>query len=118
MFAKLPSCVRLAFLMFGAFVGIVAAPAANADATDACFQLLSYSKHDYSGAENEAKSLLSRNDLSRTEQRNAYMCLGQAYDELGRPSDALPAFQKVEALSTSTKELALAYDWLGGAYKN
>lgn len=111
MFAVLSRRLRFVFLMFA--VGLVAAPVAYAD-IDACFNFSN--AQDYARAETEAKSLLLRNDLSRTEQRDAQSCLGSAYDGLGRAQDALIAFQKVESLSQTSDELVVAYSWLSTLY--
>ncbi len=88
---------------------------AQAD-VEACFNFLN--AQDYARAESEAKQLLQNSNLSRTEERAAQLCLGRAYDSMGRATDALPAFQRVEALSQTTKELATAYNWLGLTYNN
>lgn len=118
MFTVLSSRLRFVFLLFATLLGLVAAPAAQANVVDAlntCFNFLK--AQDYARAETEAKDLLQRNDLSRTEQRYAQLCLGRAYEDMGRAQDALTAFQQVESLSQTTKELAIAYNYLGIIYK-
>ncbi|MEQ1590505.1 MAG: tetratricopeptide repeat protein [Gallionella sp.] len=89
---------------------------AQAVATDACFNFLN--AQDYVRAESEAKQLLQKSNLDRTEERAAQLCLGRAYDSMGRATDALPAFQRVEALSQTTEELAIAYNCLGSTYSS
>jgi tetratricopeptide (TPR) repeat protein len=81
---------------------------------EACFNFLN--AQDYARAESEAKQLLQSGNLERTEERLAQICLGRAYSNMGRASDALPAFQRVEALSQTTEELATAYNSLGLTY--
>jgi tetratricopeptide (TPR) repeat protein len=88
---------------------------AQADA-QACFNFLN--AQDYARAESEAKQLLQNGNLSRTEERAAQLCLGRAYDSIGRSRDALPIFQQVESLSQTTQELATAYNWLGSIYSD
>lgn len=73
---------------------------------------------DYARAESEAKQLLQNSNLSRTEELYAQLCLGQTYEGMGRIADALPAFQRVEALSQTTEELATAYNNLGLTYSS
>lgn len=97
-------------------VSLSAPTLAQADMTDACFNFLN--AQDYARAESEAKQLLQRGSLDRVEERLAQMCLGQAYSKIGRTQEALPALQRVEALSQTTQELALAYNWLGWIYNN
>ncbi len=80
----------------------------------ACFNFLK--AQDYARAESEAQQLLQGGNLNRVDERYAQLCLGQAYNNMGRTQDALPAFQRVEALSQTTKELAIAYNWLGLTY--
>ena len=116
MFTVLFSRLRFDFLLLATLLGLAAAPVAHADATDTCFNFLN--AQDYTRAEGEAQRLLQRSDLSRTEQRDAQLCLGRAYSGMGRARDALPAFQQVEALSQTTKELAVVYNWLGSIYQN
>ncbi len=87
----------------------------QADTTDACFNFLN--AQDYARAENKAKQLLQGGNLNLSEERYAQLCLGRAYDLMGRNKDALPAFQRVEALSLSTNELAVAYNFLGVTYE-
>lgn len=87
---------------------------AQAGITDTCFNFLK--AQDYARAENEAKQLLQRANLARIDERAAQLCLGRAYYSMGRTNDALPAFQRVEALSQTTQDLATAYNWLGGTY--
>lgn len=89
---------------------------AQADATDTCFNFLN--AQDYARAESEAKQLLQRGNLNRIDERDAQLCLGRTYSRTGRIQDALPAFQRVEALSQTTEELAVAYNWLGTNYRN
>ncbi len=114
MFTVLSGRLRLAVLMFAALLGLGAVPAAQADTTDTCFNYLK--AQDYARAETEARSLLQRPNLARTEQRAAHLCLGRAYHDMGRTRDALPAFQQVEALSQTSEELAVAYNFLGVTY--
>lgn len=83
---------------------------------NACFNYLN--SQDYTRAEREAKNLLQGGRLGRFDERYAQLCLGRSYDGMGRSNDALPAFQRVEALSQSTEELAVAYYWLGLVYDN
>ncbi|NOU01438.1 MAG: tetratricopeptide repeat protein [Gallionella sp.] len=80
----------------------------------ACFNFLS--AQDYARAESEAKQLLQNGNLNRVEERATQQCLGRSYDGMGRATDALPAFQRAEALSQTTKELADSYSWLGSTY--
>jgi tetratricopeptide (TPR) repeat protein len=87
---------------------------AQANTTDVCFSFLN--AQDYVRAESEAKQLLQNSNLSRTEERDAQLCLGRTYYKMGLATDALPAFQSVEALSQTTEELATAYNWLGLTY--
>lgn len=97
--------------------GLLLAPAAQGDATDernSCFNFLE--AQDYIRAEQTAKNLTRRKGLTRTEQRSAWLCLGRAYRATGRNKDALVALQKVETLSLTIKELAVAYNWLGLVY--
>ncbi|MEQ1526815.1 MAG: tetratricopeptide repeat protein [Gallionella sp.] len=89
---------------------------AQAVATDACFNFLN--AQDYARAESEAKQLLQNSNLDRTEERYAQLCLGRAYFNIGRTTDALPALQRAEALSQTTEELATAYNWLGSMYSS
>lgn len=84
---------------------------AQADATDTCFNFLN--AQDYARAESEAKQLLQGGNPNRRDERSVQLCLGRAYKKMGRTRDALPAFQRVEALSQTTEELATAYYWLG-----
>ncbi|MBI3478772.1 MAG: tetratricopeptide repeat protein [Nitrosomonadales bacterium] len=86
---------------------------AQADATT-CFNFLD--AQDYARAESEAKQLLQRGNLDRSDERYAQLCLGRAYNSMGRTRDALPALQRVEALSQTTKELAVIYNSLGLTY--
>lgn len=116
MFTVLSSRLRLAVVLLATLVGLATAPVARADATDTCFNFLK--APDYARAEAEAKSLLQRSNLSRTEQRHAQLCLGRAYDGMGRMQDALPAFLQVEKLSQTTEELTTAYNFLGLTYGN
>jgi tetratricopeptide (TPR) repeat protein len=88
---------------------------AQADA-NTCFNFLN--AQDYARAESEAKQLLQGGNLNRVDERPAQLCLGRAYDNMGRNNDALPAFQRVEALSQTTQELAVAYGLLGLTYAN
>lgn len=113
---------QLIYLLGITLIEFVTISTAYADATDACFQLLtpySYSidATSYDRAVIEATALIKRKDISPAETRMAYLCLGSAYQTKGRPSDALPAFLKVEALSKTTEELAFAYTRLGSIYK-
>lgn len=89
---------------------------AQADASDTCFNFLN--AQDYARTESEAKQLLQRGNLNRIDERAAQLCLGRAYRGMGRTQDALPALQRVEALSQTTQELAVAYHWLGSTYGN
>lgn len=89
---------------------------AQADATDTCFNFLD--AQDYARTESEAQQLLQGGNLNRVDERYAQLCLGQAYKNMGRAQDALPAFQRVEALSQTTQDLAIAYNWLGVIYSN
>ncbi len=112
MFTVLSSRLLFVFLLFA--MNLSATSAARADAIENCFNFLN--AQDYSRAEGEAQQQLQRNDLNRAEQRNAQLCLGVALSEQGRVHDALSAFQQAEALSQSTKELGVAYIFLGGTY--
>ncbi|MEQ1917402.1 MAG: hypothetical protein ABL856_11810, partial [Gallionella sp.] len=94
--------------------GLIGPALAQEGITDNCFNFLN--AQDYTRAEFEAKQLLQRGSLDRVEERLTQMCLGQAYSNIGRTQDALPALQRVEALSQTTQELALAYNWLGLTY--
>lgn len=87
---------------------------AQAAATDTCFNFLD--AQDYARAESEALQLTKRKNLNREERRAAYLCLGRALTQQGRTQDALLVFQKVEALSQTTKQLAKAYSSLGEVY--
>ena len=101
-------------ILFAAvLLGVSVTPFAYGDATT-CFNFLD--AQDYQRAENEAKQLLQRGNLERVDERLTQLCLGEAYSNTGRNLDALPAFQRVEALSQTTKELSIAYNWLGGTY--
>lgn len=62
--------------------------------------------------------MLQNNNLSRTEERYAQLCLGRAYKNMGRANDALPAFQRAETLSQTTEELATTYNLLGLTYSD
>ncbi|WP_035383870.1 tetratricopeptide repeat protein [Ferriphaselus sp. R-1] len=106
------SGARLAAVFLAA---LLAAPLAHADATDICFNY--YNAQDYARAENEARALLQRGGLDRVGEMLAHLCLGKALSAQGRARDALPAFQQLEALSQSTKELVAAYVWLGSVYQ-
>lgn len=81
---------------------------------NACFNFLK--SQDYARAESEAQQILQDGNLNRIYERDAQLCLGAAYDGIGRKQDALSAFQRVEALSQTTLELAVAYNWLGLTY--
>ena len=119
MFSKLFSRVRQIAIVMFAGGWLIAASLAQADALDAvepCFNFLN--AQDYVRAKNAAIALLERNDLSREAQRAAYLCLGNAYDNMGHTRDALSAFQQVETLSQTARELAFAYNYLGSAYSN
>lgn len=94
--------------------GLLLPGLAQADAIDTCFNFLN--AQDYARAESEAKQLLQGSNLSRVDERYAQLCLGRAYSNIGRTQDSLPAFLRVEALSQTTEELALAYNWLGSTY--
>lgn len=94
-------------------VGLLSPCIAQAD-IDACFNFLD--AQDYARAESEARQILQDDNINRTDERAAQLCLGRAYDSMGRTQDALPAFLRTEALSQSTKELATAYNWLAGCY--
>lgn len=94
--------------------GLSAAPYAQARATDACIDFLN--AQDYARAESEAQALLKRQNLSREEQRYTWLCLGRAQDKQGRKQDALPAFQQVERLSQTTKELSTSYNHIGSIF--
>lgn len=87
---------------------------AQAKAIDTCWNFLK--AQDYARAESEAQQLLKSGNLNRIDERYAQLCLGRAYQEMGRTQDALPIFQRVEALSQTTKELAVAYNFLGSIY--
>ncbi len=87
---------------------------AQADALDTCFNFLK--AQDYARAASEAQQVLQGGNLNRIEERDAQLCLGRAYANMGRAQDALPAFQRVESLSQTTQELALVYNWLGTTY--
>lgn len=95
--------------------GLIGPAVAKADMTDACFNFLN--AQDYARAESEAKQLL-RGNLARTDERDAQLCLGRAYDGMGHAHEALPAFQRVEVLSQTTQELAIAYNYLGSTYSD
>lgn len=93
--------------------GLLLPTLAQAD-IDACFNFLE--AQDYARAEKEAKQLLQRGTHNRIDERETQLCLGRAYNGMGRVRDALPAFQRVEALSETPTELAIAYNWLGLGY--
>ena len=110
---------RYAVVVLLALAGLIALPAAQANALDeikSCFSFLN--AQNYARAEQTAQALLRRNDLDRSVQRYANLCLGKALVDTGRISDALPVFLRAEALSQSTKELAVAYNWLGPTYES
>lgn len=88
--------------------------AVEAKVTDTCSNF--YNAQDYARAEAEAKTLLLRDDLSRTDQIDAQTCLGNSYNGMGRGQDALAAFQKVEGLSQTSVELVNAYARLSTLY--
>lgn len=81
---------------------------------NACFNLLN--AQDYTRAEREARQLLQSANLDRENERLAQLCLGRAYRNMGRDQDALLSFQRAEALSQTTAELAIAYNWIGQTY--
>lgn len=103
-------------LLVASFAALLAAAPAQAGIDDACFNFLA--AQDYPRALAEAQALLKRKALAREEERFIQLCLGRALDATGRFRDALPAFELVEALSRSTKELATAYNWLGSTHQN
>lgn len=108
-----------AVLLLTSLLGLAATPFTHAkeiDAINTCFNYLNV--QDYARAEQAGIALLKHIDLSRTEQRNAQICLGRAYDRMGRDHDALSAFQKVEELSQTTQELAIAYAFLGRTFES
>ncbi|TAJ80029.1 MAG: hypothetical protein EPO42_04980 [Gallionellaceae bacterium] len=77
--------------------GLLAMPLARASTVDdlkACFIFLN--SQDYARAEQAAQTLLRRTDLDRGAQLYAWLCLGKAYDGIGRAKDALQAFKQVE----------------------
>lgn len=113
MFRLLFKNLRLLGLL--SLLSLFAAPVAYADATAPCFNLLG--AKNYASAETEAKVLLQRTDLSRTEQTLAQECLGIAYDRLEKTQEALKPFLQAEALAQTTQELATIYDWLGLFYR-
>jgi|GEM_PF-2048385 len=83
---------------------------------DSCFNFLN--AQDYTRAADEAQQALQAGNLSRIDERDAHLCLGRAYRNMGYTQDALPAYQRVEALSQTTKELAIAYSGLGVLYSS
>lgn len=95
-------------------------PAAHADPTidsiNACFNFLK--AQDYPRAMEESAALLKIKKLSRENERYAHLCRGRAFKDTGQFKAALPELQRVEALSRSQEELAVAYFWLGGVYGN
>ncbi len=113
MFRLLFKKLRLLGLL--SLLSLFAAPVAYADATAPCFNLLG--AKNYASAETEAKVLLQRTDLSRTEQTLAQECLGIAYDRLEQTQEALKPFLQAEALAQTTQELATIYNWLGLFYR-
>lgn len=99
---------------FTIIAGLLLSGLAQADATDTCFNFLN--AQDYSRAESEAKTLVKRKGLSREDRRYAYVCLGRTLANQGREQDSLAAYQQVEKLSQTTKELQAAYSVLGSIY--
>jgi tetratricopeptide (TPR) repeat protein len=81
-----------------------------------CFNFLN--AQDYARAESLAIQLLQDGNLNRIDERYAQLCLGRAYSSMGRAQESLPVFQRVETLSQTTKELAIAYNWLGVTYSD
>lgn len=90
---------------------------AQADAQH-CFNLLQ--AQAYADAKKEANQLLILlfSSKSSSDERDAQICLGRAYEGLGEYQDALWAFQRVEALSKTKQELMIACNWLGLIYGN
>lgn len=93
--------------------GLLLSGLAQAD-LHACLTFLK--AQDYARAESEAKQWLQGGNLTRDDERVTQICLGKTYMNMGREQDALLAFQRVEALSQTTEELALAYNLLGATY--
>jgi tetratricopeptide (TPR) repeat protein len=95
-------------------LGSIISTPAWADITDACFNFLQ--AQDYPRARTEAQTLLKNKGLAREDERAAQLCLGRALSYTGDSRQALPSLLRVEALSRSTQELAVAYNWLGLTY--
>ncbi|MGZ8967446.1 MAG: tetratricopeptide repeat protein [Gallionella sp.] len=108
-----PRCKSI-ILFSAVLLGITVSSAAQAAITDPCFNFLN--AQDYARAESEAKQLLQGGNLNRVDERNSLICLGRAYLNMGRAHDALPVFQRVEALSQSSEGLAGSYNSLGAVY--
>lgn len=94
-------------------VGLLSPCMAQAD-IKACFNFLD--AQDYARAESEAQQILQDDNLDRMTEFTAQLCLGRTYNKMGRTQDALSAFLRVEALSQTTQELAVAYHTLGTTY--
>jgi tetratricopeptide (TPR) repeat protein len=115
MFTALSPRFKNIILFAAVLLGISLSSLAQAD-VQACFNFLN--AQDYARAEYEAKQILQRGNLTRTDAGYAQLCLGRAYSSMGRWQDALPAFQRVEDLSQNTEELMHAYNGLGLSYSN
>jgi len=93
-------------------------PAAHADPIidllKACFNFLG--AQDYPRALEESASLLKLKKLGREDERYAHLCRGRALHNTGQFKGAMPELKRVEALSRSQEELAVAYNWLGQGY--
>lgn len=107
---------QFSVLSFITLLGLAVTSVVHASDIEACFNYLN--AQDYAHAEQTGRALLQRTDLARTEQRDAHLCLGRAYSERGGTRDALLEFQQVESLSQNTKELAVAYGFLGLTYSH
>lgn len=95
-------------------------PAAHANSTTdsiiTCFNFIN--AQDYPRALAESAALLKIKKPSREIERYARLCRGRALSNTGQFKAALPELQRVEALSRSQEELAVAYNRLGNVYSN
>lgn len=89
-------------------------PLAHAGPSDACFNFLD--AQDYPRALEESASLLKLKKLGRENEFAARLCRGRALYNTGQFKPALPELQRVESLSRSQMELAVAYNWPGSVY--
>lgn len=114
MFRILSGHFKPAVLFIAAVVSLGTASVAQAGIADVCFKFIA--AQDYPRALSEAKSLLKRKGLARVDEREIQMCFSKANLGTDHFREALPALLRVEALSRSTEELAVAYYTLGLTY--